>query len=70
MVPPQSRSTAPGAAREQAAGSRDRLRFAPFGPALSVPSQAKREPDLDPPAVETGAPSPAPPSADPDAEGR
>jgi HD domain len=69
-VPPQSRSTAPGSARDQAAGSRDGLRFAPFGPALSVPSQAKREPDLDPPSVETGAPSPAPPSADPDSEGR
>jgi hypothetical protein len=71
-VPSQSRSTAAGSSRGQAGPSRDGLRFAPFGPGPSVPPQAKRErePDLEPPVAETGAQSPAPPSADPDSEGR
>ena len=46
-VPPQSRLPRSLAAPDQAAGVQDGLRLAPYGAGFTVPTQAKRAPDLD-----------------------
>ena len=64
MVPLQSRFSRSPSAPDQAAAARDGLRLGSFGNGFTVPTQGKRNPDVD------AAADPAPAPAEPEAEGR